>query len=398
MIRVSPLAVLLLVACGPQQRVPQCSPSSTRGDKTAVVVVLEGAPAEIEMLLPPAVFCQDGNPVANAVGTEILSASNTSIAHTFTPPTSSDTRGYTTMVTFTPPAPGVYFITARFEPSLGVARRLVQVLADRTAEVPALRIPNAMPCDEVAGLTERAVCRRGQEVSVLHDGGVDFSELGVLGLACSQGTAWWWTSSTLTRAVEVDGGLARSTIALPFAPGSLSVSADSLVRASAEAIEVTVQGDGGLISTTRTLPVAGAAPGASRSGSVLGIATPTQLCAIGDEQPDASVRCVDSSGLVGAASEGDVIWLRGAETGIIGIARVTSATRDPEVHFLEAQADSMIDTKVAFPAFSWNGKFLSVRRDLTLEAWQPPPALVKRSVTQDFVVFQTREEIVLFRR
>jgi hypothetical protein len=369
------------------------------------VVLLENTVAEVEVLLPPAVFCQDGNPVATAVATEILSASNTPIAHTNTAPASSDTRGYSTVVTFTPPGPGVYFVTGRFEPSLGVGRRLVQVLADRTQEAPALRLPYGSMCDEVFGLSRLALCRRGQDVSVLGaatDGGAAlsaFSESGVVGLASADGAAWWWTSSTVTRAVEVNGALERTTLPLALGQGSIAVRGDALLRAASDAVEVFVQGDGGLGSAQRALAVNSTAPGVSRRGSTLGVATGTQLCTLGDEAPDASVRCIDSEGLVGAASERDVLWLRGAETGIIGMARVTSPDQDPEVQFLEAQSSAMLDTKQGIPAFSWNGKLLSVRPDdLTLEAWQPPAMVMRRSVTQDFVVFQTREEIVLFRR
>lgn len=399
MTRVALVLGVVLVACGPQQRVSQCSPSATTGDKPPVLVVLAGESVDVELLLPPAVFCQDGNPVATSVNTEVLNVANASLPHKYTPPTSSDTRGYATVVNFTPSAPGVFYVTARFEPSLGIARRQVQVVASRVSESVALRVPAPNLCDDVVGLEPFALCRRGTELTVLSaDAGAVFAESNVLGLVAAERTAWWWTTSAVTRAVTVNGALSRATA--PAALGGAAVtsaSSEVLARAAGDLLEVRF--DGGLSVSSRPMPVPSDVASVCRNGTTYGFGSLSKLCAA-DDAPDASVRCVDSVGLAPSASEANVMWLRGVETGIVAVARVAQPPlKDPEVLFLDAQAEAMLDTKQPMPAFNWNGRFLSVRRqDLTLEAWLPPVGVMRRAVTEEYVIFQTRDELFLYRR
>lgn len=399
MIRLLLALSFLGVACGPQQRVAPCSPSSTTGEKPPIVVVLAGNPVDVELLLPPAVFCEEGNPVATSVGTEVMNTLNEPVPHTHGPPTSSDTRGYATTVTFTPSAPGVYFLSARFEPSLGLIRRQVQVVANRLAETPAVRVPATVTCDEVAGLEPFAVCLRGSELTVLSDAGVTYAESTVVRVAASEGTAWWWTTTSVTRADVVSGALRRVTLPLVLGNSrAASVSSAVLAQGTSPVTVVRFDGDAGLQREAREAPLSPVLS-LSRNGDLFGFGGSDSLCAT-DGLPDGGVRCVSSVGLVPSASEANVMWLRGAETGVVALARVPPPPlKDPDVLFLEAQASVLVDTKQPTPAFTWAGKFISVRRqDLTLEAWEPPPGMLRRAVTEEYVVFQTRTEVLLFRR
>jgi hypothetical protein len=397
------LVVLVASGCGQQSRVSQCSPSATQPDLQPITVTFAAVAVEVELLLPPAVFCQDGNPVATRVETEVLDGANAALAHTKGAMSSSDTRGYATTIGFVPPAPGVYYLTARFEPSLGVARRQVHALKDRTAELAAVQAPAPALCDEVAGLEAGALCRRGGELSLVRPDAGAVVASGVSGVQSVGGAAWWWTATTLSRAVDDgDGGLAVES--LPFRVAApLGVERDRFTSTgSGELLEVSPALDGGLAVSSRALP-AGAVPigpGLSRRGESVGYATATELCVLGLASDDASVpvRCVPAAGLTPAMGEGDVLWLRGVETGVLAQARVVNATRDLEVRFLPAQSPLMVDTKQGVPAFTWAGHFLAVRADLTLDAWLPPAGVARRSVTPDFVVFQTREQLLLYRR
>ena len=58
------LLVLIGVACGPQRHFEPCSPSATGVIDPPILVALVGQPVELELLLPPAVICPQGNPVA----------------------------------------------------------------------------------------------------------------------------------------------------------------------------------------------------------------------------------------------------------------------------------------------------------------------------------------------
>ncbi len=396
--RVERLTLLLFVAaCGPQQPVPQCSQRGVGVTRTAVPVVFAGQPVEVELLLRPAVFCQDGNPVSTNVVTEVVDAQNHPVAHEHTDPTSSDTRGYATTVTFTPATRGAYYLSARFEPALGIAQRELQVLGDRAGDVPVLRMPLASPCDEVWALERAVLCRRGQQLSVLRDGGVELSEP-ITGVASSGGVGWWWTDARVTRAEEVDGGLVRVELPLSLGAGPTAVTAQTFTRATSNVVEVRVV-DGGLGVRRWLLPpvdggVAGA--GLSRAGEVVGYATATQVCAAA---PDASVACLDSA-LAPGAGEGDVLWLRGAETGVVALARIERAVTAPVVLFLPAQSIALTDTKQGRPAFTWNGRYVAVRADdLTLEAWLAPGLVARQSVTGEHVFFQLQSgELVVYRR
>ncbi|MFO0595166.1 MAG: hypothetical protein U0228_07675 [Myxococcaceae bacterium] len=388
---------LVLCACGPLSRVNQCSPSAQGQPKQAVLIAKAGEPIDIDVVLPPAVFCQNGNPVAVGVTTLVVDSDNVEWPHMHSDPISSDTKGYSTTVSFTPPHSGAYHLEARFEPALGIGRRQLQVFQDRSAETPALRMPSSAPCDEVAGLSNTVLCRRGAALTVLDADGGTVATATVDGMAVSQGTAWWWTSSDVTRLREVNSALERTTIAATVPPGPIHASATRLTRGTTSLLQVSNADDGGLETSTRDLPFAATGPGLCRGGPHVGFATATALCATQDDA-DASVTCVEVIGLVPGAGQGDLLWVRGKETGVVGRARVSPDGGEPVLLFLDAQPPTLVDLKTPLPSFTWNGQLLSVSPTLTFDAWSPPARTVRQSVTPEYVVFQTTTELWLFRR
>lgn len=391
------LSVSLALGCGPLRR-DQCSPSATGFTDPPIIVTLVGEAVDVELLLPPAVFCPQGNPVATDVVTEVLDAANRPVAHVHSAPTSSNTAGYSTHVTFTPATAGVYYLTARYEPALGITQRQIQVARERSGEVPWLRTTLGPVCDEVLPLRDAVLCRRGTQVSFVRDGGATSTET-ISAMATAGDTAWLWTGARLSRLVDVDGGFERTDVAMAVSSGAIAVTPDKWVQGTnAEFVELRAL-DGGLTEQRWTIdagfaPITG--PGLSLAGEVVGWVAPTKVCA---GAPDVPVRCVDSP-LQPLAAEGSALWLRGTESGIVALARISRDGGEPLVLFVPAQSSALMDARQSRPVFSWNGRLVAVRADdLSLEAWRAPGPASRQTVTESFVVFQlTSGETVIFRR
>lgn len=390
------LTVSLALGCGTQRR-DQCSPSATGVAAPPVIVTLVGEPVEVELLLPPAVFCPQ-NPVATEVVTEVLDAANRPVAHVHSAPTSSNTTGYSTRVTFTPATAGVHYLTARYEPGLGISQRQVQVALERSGEVPWLRTTLGPVCDEVLPLRDAVLCRRGTQLSVVRDGGAPSTET-ITALATAGDTAWLWTSARLSRLVDVDGGFERVDVALPVSGGAIAVTPDRWVQGTGAGFVELRALDGGLTEQRWSVdagfsPITG--PGLGLAGEVVGWVTPTKVCA---GAPNVPVRCVESP-LQPLAAEGHSIWLRGVESGVVALARVARDGGEPLVLFVPAQSSALMDARQSRPVFSWNGRVVAVRADdLSLEAWRAPEPAARQTVTESFVVFQlVSGETVIFKR
>jgi hypothetical protein len=320
------------------------------------------------------------------------------VPHTHSPPTSDNTAGYSTHVTFTPTTAGVHYLTARFDPGLGIAQRQLQVALERTDEAPWLRTTLGALCDEVLTLREAVLCRRGTQLTVVRDGGAASTEP-VAAVATAGVTGWLWTDARLSRLVDVDGGFERLDYPLTIGPGAISVSADTWLQGSGtDFVEVRFE-DGGLLERRWSVeagfgPITG--PALARAGEVVEWATPTKLCA---GVPDASISCIDSP-LQPLASEGHALWLRGVESGVVGQARASPDGGEPVVLFVPAQSAGLMDARQDRPVFSWDGRLMAVRADdLSFEAWRPPDAVSKQTVTESYVVFQLRSgQTVIYRR
>lgn len=389
----------LILGCGAPRRLEPCAPSATGTMTPQILISLTGAPTEVELLLPPAVFCPKGNPVATSVVTEVLDSMNQPVAHVHSEPTSSNTNGYSTRVTFTPTSRGVLYLTARFEPALGLARRQHQVALERSGEAPWASTRLGALCDEVAALGSAVWCRRGGRLELSRAGAVIANEPAV-GMKTAGDVGWSWTSSSLSRVVERDGGLVRAELTLAIAPGAIAVTEDRwLLGNDAGFVEVSVGADGGLSARSWTVeaafaPISG--PGLALAGEVAGWSTGTRVCA---GAPDASVSCVDTP-LQSLAGEGSALWLRGVESGVVAQARISSDGGVPLVLFVPAQGNALMDARQPYPAFAWNGMLIAVRaEDLSFEAWGVRGTVARQTVTGPFVVFQLQSgETIIFKR
>jgi hypothetical protein len=293
----------------------------------------------------------------------------------------------------------VHYLSARFEPALGMAQRELQAALDRSDEPPFLRTTLGPPCDEVLPLRDAVLCRRATQLAVVRDGGVVATET-ITDVASAGATGWLWTNSQVSRLVDVDGGFERADFAVTVADGGIGVTPERWVQgAGAQFVELSAS-DAGLALRSWSVapafaPVIG--PGLALAGEVVGWVTPTRVCA---GAPDASVRCVDST-LQPLVGEQDGLWLRGAESGVVALARVSRDGGEPVVLFVPAQGAALMDAKQSRPVFSWNGRVVAVRADdLTFETWRAPAALARQAtVTESFVVFQlVSGETVIYRR
>ena len=389
---------VVILGCGPQRRL-DCSPSATGVMTPPILITLVGQPVDLELVLPPAVFCPQGNPVATDVLTDVLDASNQRVPHEHTPPSSSNTVGYATHITFTPLKAGVHYLTARYEPALGTTQRQLQVALDRSDEAPFLRTRLGAPCDEVLPLRDAVLCRRANQLTIVRDGGVSSSET-ITAMASSGDTAWLWTDARVSRLVDVDGGFERSDVVLSVADGGIGVTSTRWVQGSDSQFVELRASDAGLDQrrwrvAAAFAPVTG--PGLALADDVVGWVMPAKVCA---GAPDASVRCVGSV-LQPLSAERAAIWLRGAESGVVALARVSRDGSEPVVLFVPAQSAALMDARQSRPVFSWNGHTVAVRSDdLSFEAWRVPALLAKQAtVTDAFVVFQLMSgETVIYRR
>ena len=285
-----------------------------------------------------------------------------------------------------------------FEPGLGSAHRQLQVALERSGEAPWLRTTLGAVCDEVLPLSEAVLCRRGTQLSVVRGGGVSSTET-ITGMATAGATGWLWTNTRLSRIVDVDGGVERIDSALQVSGGAITVTPQRWIQGTnAEFVELHVD-DGGLTERRWSVapqfaPVTG--PALSLADEVVGWVTPTRVCAAA---PDAGARCVDSP-LTPLASDGEVLWLRGVESGVVGLARISRDGGEPVVLFVPAQSATLMDARLSRPVFAWNGRLVAVRPDdLSFEAWRSPGTVARQTVTESFVVFQLQSgETVIYRR
>lgn len=398
--RLLTLVIFSALACGPPRRLDPCSPSATGVSDQPVLVALVGQRVELELLLPPAVFCSGGNPLATAVVTEVLDAMNRPVAHTHSSPSSSNSSGYSTQVTFTPTTAGVHYLSARFEPALGITQRQLQVALERSDETPWQRTRLGALCDEVLPLREAVLCRRGTLVTLVRDGGVELSE-SVTSIASSGAAGWLWTDTRLTRLFDIDGGVERSELPLSSSRTSVGATEDRWVQPGGSGFIEVAFVDGGLRQRDRSVGNSGgdlSGPGLALAGDTIGWASSTSICALA---PDASVNCVQSeTPLQPNASEGSALWLRGAQSGVMALARFDPRGSNPVVLFVPAQPAALQEARLSRPIFSYAGRLVVVRADdLSFEAWRAPGPILRQTVTEAFVVFQLQSgETVIYRR
>lgn len=425
-------SVVVISACGSNSPpTPPCSKRLQKPPPPTVLLTLVGQPITASLDFPLVLACAGGNPIATSAVTEVLDAQLLPVPHDSTAPTSSDTQGYSTRVTFTPMTPGLYSLSARFEPGLGIARREVLVVIDRTAEAPAVVFTPEAPCDALGEVPPFVLCERSADGVVdVYLGGARVQTEAADFVSPAPGAAWTRAGETVTRWVPGDGGLDGTTF------DGLDVGAAGLTHAAEDDVLRFVAGDayrelraidGGLVATeVRTLEVAasgrsgllvldgGAALGfdAQPDGGVLttdaglllndgGMVPPTPLrtvCRVDLSGVDGGPACTSLTLELGARQD-DALWLRAPDTGRVGLLRYRGATGGADVVFLAAQPFALQDQGRPFPYFTWNTYTVVLRTDdLLLEAFKPPAGRVKAGASPTHVWFVTQDGSVALHR
>ncbi len=201
------LAGLAVAGCGAKVKQSPCSPRVQLIVPPPTVLTLNRREVTIPMQLPLAFSCPGGNPRATSVETEVLDPQNVAVDHAASTPESSNTLGYSTAVTFTPQAPGGYYLTASFEPSLGVQHRSVAVAEDHGADQPLVDgvvVPaGCVPTHLTASLL---ICRNSTTTVIRPATGQTFSLVGVVSIRAAPPSYWAWTDTTLTRYEDTGTG------------------------------------------------------------------------------------------------------------------------------------------------------------------------------------------------
>lgn len=389
------LIATVLSACGPVQQVPNCNRVSIVSGDAPAGVSLVNQPVTIELLGLLDVICAVNGPVATEVVVSIHDARNLPVAESHTPPRSTG-NGFATDVTFTPSTPGTYFLEARFEPAVSATQRRHVVVVDRAAETPEMISTVDAGCDALHPVGEVLVCARASALSFWRGGEVFESRLG--SVDSDDGVAWLEHSGRVERLEFVDGGIQARALRLPSVPDpTRGVERDRTVFMGENSLALVSFVDGGLEMQAQQLPVAAAFSGAAMAGAYLGWSTGTQLCVTRVGVVDAACRPLTATAAMG---ERDVLWVN-SESALSGLAqwRVFADGSPPALRAVPS-APSLFDVSQQRPVLSWNGRFLTVRRDdLILEAWPRVEQLATVTVTPSHVVFLRRNgEVRVYRR
>jgi hypothetical protein len=382
----------LLAGCAPGGLQDGCSRRLNSIEAPPPPVVLSGAPALVDMTLPIIVICPAGPPQAADVTTLVLDGESAPVPSRSSPASTSTTEGYSTTVTFTPDAGGVYTVSTTFEPAIGVSQRQVQVLSDLSAAVP---LDRAQGCASFERLERALLCRRPASLDVRRDGGV-VQTLSADGSLVAGRVLWAWAQGSVTRYEDRGAGPLVATGSAPFPDArSATVAAeeDRLLAVVGAAPALGYQelsaSDGGL--TSRALALPGPAP-SSTSGLL-----PVDGNTIAYGANDSTLCVISLSPLTSTctpialqvyAREGGVLWVRGlADDPAVGYLRVLLAA--PSVTLMTARAPSqLIDPRLARPIFRWSSRSVFPRLpDLVLESWAPQSAGTTAGVGQGVVWF-----------
>ncbi|MEW5738645.1 MAG: hypothetical protein AB1938_06940 [Myxococcota bacterium] len=404
-----------------------CSKRLQTPPPPVVLVVLEGQPLSVKVEFPLVIACAGGNPIATSVETQVVDARLQPVAHQASAPKSSDTEGYSVQVDFTPTTPGLYALSARFEPGLGVARREVLVVVDRTASLPVARFRPSGLCDDVAELGEAVLCARAAVSAVevfSREAGALLDTWPAELASFAPGAAWTYAQGRATRWTAGDGGLAPHSLdgvdagwpglthaatadvlrlvsgrdftevrwngaALEAGGATLPVASTGrsglLVLEGGEALAFDAVPDGGLA-------LAEADGGAGDGGETPAAAAPAHLCHVPlRPAPDAGVVCTPALFRFGAV-EDEALWLRSNDSQRVGLLRYLPGTQTPDVVFLAAQPTALVDQGKAQPFFTWSTfTVVLTPRELLLEAFPPPPGRVRGSASPGHVWFLTSD-------
>ncbi|MGV3624812.1 MAG: hypothetical protein ACO1OB_28590 [Archangium sp.] len=391
------LFATVLSACGPVQQVPNCNRVSIVSGEPPATVGLVNRSTTVELTGLLDVICARNGPVATDVVVTVRDEGNQPVAETHTAPRSTGS-GFATEVTFTPTSAGVYFLEARFEPAVAATQRRHVVLLDRTDEVPELISSIDAGCDTLHPLGDDIViCAKGTELSFWVDGGLDHTEPGIVD--SDDGIAWVSRNALIERLERVDGGvLGRGTVAPVLTPPALGYERDRAVRVSDFNMTEFVFVDGGLTQRQQAISLTDVSfGGAAIAGDSVGWSTADQLCAGSFGRISVDCRPLETTS---ALNERDVLWVRteGAQSGLAQW-RVFADGSPPLLRAVPS-SPALLDVSQQRPVLSWNGQFVTVRRDdLRLEAWPKLDQVATVTVTPSHVLFRRRNgEVRVYRR
>lgn len=199
------LALAVAVSCSEPFK-PPCATRVTLGPKeTTTLISLNHQPVSVLLELTPPFACPGGNPLCTHVETQVLDPMNHPLEHDASPPTSSQSSGYATTVTFTPTTPGDHFLTTRFEPSLGAVHRSVMVAEDHTRDQPfldALVVPDG--CNPTVVTQHLVMCSvKGTLFIVRPAESLTFTLDDIIEWRYSAPSLWAWGPGQMVRRYEV---------------------------------------------------------------------------------------------------------------------------------------------------------------------------------------------------
>ena len=256
------LALTGLCSCSENPFVNSCTVRTVVNDAVVPIILLDHQQATVKMNLPPPFACPNGNPIAKTVVTEIFDSMNHSVEHTATSPTTDDSSGYTTHVTFTPSVPGSYYLSARFEPSIGAQHRDVSVAEDHTGDQPFIsNVAVPAGCVPMVITDVLVLCRVETTVAVVRPAENKVSIIeGVFFAAYAQPSLWVWGGASLTRFEDTGSGafVARENLLLSSSASQTSNAVpgpSTLILFTSNSIDTYVAANGAL--TRQTTPFSG---------------------------------------------------------------------------------------------------------------------------------------------
>lgn len=239
------LTVAGLLGCNDNIFVNACTVRTVISNAVVPIILLNHKQGTVTLTLPPPFACPNGNPIAKSVVTEVFDSANRVVEHTKTTPGTDDSAGYTTSITFTPSVPGSYYLTARFEPSIGAVHRDLSVAEDHTGDKPFLSNVN-MPagCAPTVVTDVLVLCQVGSTVSVVRPTeNKTYTIANAPTVAYAQPSLWVWGGEGVTRYEDLGSGgfeeretlvvgseRLRSSNAIPTSTSLLLFSANSVDR------------------------------------------------------------------------------------------------------------------------------------------------------------------------
>ncbi len=301
------MCIVGLVDCSPPPVTTQpCIPGQgggfgTGGGAAGEPVFFSGRLAEFVLESSVSTTCEPGWTVEG----EVLDPQNLPVPAEF-----SRLEGFggqaNTRVRFTPQTPGAYLVTARFEPSIARAQRVVRVARDRIGETPLI---DALPFDPgVCGQVFRTlrgavVCQRGDDAVVVRNAGIletfRSTSAHVVG-----NTVWLVTPQRLERRVDTGVGALMLTGSIA---AKTRLSANASFFDDDRAIVLDNANLRGPLVFDGARLVDEARPFLGGSGLLLGSAA---LSFDGDSVCDASADAGVCARLIPYGVQGEVLWTR----------------------------------------------------------------------------------------